>query len=466
MHNNTGIKRNKTHPYLPHTTEDITIMLRKIGIESIDSLFADIPRELMLQKTLNLPEGLSEFQVYKKIQSLALQNKIDLISFLGCGSYDHIVPAVIGYLTSRPEFSTAYTPYQAEMSQGLLQAIFEFQTMICQLTGMDVSNASLYDGHTAVSEAAVMALNSVRRSDTVLYSNTIHPYTRMVLKTHFLNLPVTLEEIPSINGATDMSALAGMLRSGVAGVILQSPNYLGVIEDLNGIADLIHQNGSLFILSANPISLGTLKPAGEWGADIAVGDVQPLGLPSYFGGPTAGYIAASEKLLRKMPGRIAGQSLDRDGKRAFILTLQAREQHIKRAKATSNICSNQALAALAVTIYLSLMGKQGLREVSEQNIQKAHYLHDALLEKTTVRAIYDRPFFNEFAILLPESGASPHSRSRGFISHMEREGFYAGVDLHSLDPAEQEGAILIAVTEKRTRQEMDRFVGSVMKVLK
>ena len=456
----------KTHPYLPHTPEDISTMLRMIGIDSIDRLFADIPRKLMLQETLKITEGLPEFEVYKKMHSLAAQNNVEPVSFLGCGSYDHIIPAVIGHLLSRSEFSTAYTPYQAEISQGMLQAIFEFQTMICDLTGMDVSNASLYDGHTAASEASVMALNSIRGSDTILYSSLLHPHTRTVLKTHFSRLPVKLQEIPSIDGTTDMSVLADMLQQGVAGVILQSPNYLGILEDLNGIADLIHKNRSLFILSANPISLGVLKNAGEWGADIAVGDAQPLGLPSCFGGPSVGYIAATEKLIRKMPGRLAGQSLDIEGNRAFILTLQAREQHIKRSRAASNICSNQALAALAVTIYLSLMGKQGFRTVSEQNIRKAHYLYDTLLQQTAVKALHDRPFFNEFPILLPKDSNTAESRSSNFLNRMVDKGFFAGVDLHGLDRSAPEGTILIAVTEKRTRQEMDHFIDTVKEVVK
>jgi glycine dehydrogenase subunit 1 len=445
--------------YLPHTEEDIKKMLAATGITDVEQLFADIPRELVLEKPLEIPEGISEFEVYRRIQALAARNRVEPVSFLGCGSYEHIIPAAVGHVLSRSEFYTSYTPYQAEMSQGILQAIFEFQTMICELTGLEVANASLYDGHTAVSEAAVLALNSVRRSHTILYSATLHPFTRQVLKTHFSNLPVRLEEIPAEKGTTDLEELVKKLRPGVAGVILQSPNYLGYVEDLSGLAETVHNNGSLLILSANPLSLGVLKAPGEWGANIAVGDTQTLGLPSYFGGPSVGYITATEKLLRRMPGRIAGQSLDQEGARAFLLTLQAREQHIKRERATSNICSNQALAALATTVYLSALGRRGIREVAEQNLRKAHYLYGRLLEETFVEALYDRQFFNEFPVVLPKRAAE-------VLPRMEESGFYAGVDLHRLDPAIPEGALLIAVTERRTREEMDRYVEAMKEALR
>jgi glycine dehydrogenase subunit 1 len=437
--------------YLPHTEEDIKMMLDAIGITDIEQLFADIPRELTLEKPLEIPEGIPEFEVYRRMQALAARNRVEPVSFLGCGSYQHIIPAAVEHVLSRSEFYTSYTPYQAEMSQGILQAIFEFQSMICELTGLEVSNASLYDGHTAVSEAAVLALNSVRRSDTILYSSTLHPFTRQVLKTHFANLPVKLEEIPADRGTTDLEELVKRLRPGVAGVILQSPNTLGCIEDLDGLADKVHENGTLLIVSANPLSLGLLKSPGEWGADIAVGDTQPLGLPSYFGGPSVGYITATEKLLRKMPGRIAGQSLDQEGTRAFLLTLQAREQHIKRERATSNICSNQALAALATTVYLASLGRRGIREVAEQNLYKAHYLYGRLLEETPAEALQDRQFFNEFPVVFPKPAVE-------VLPRMEEAGFYAGVELHRLDPTMPEGALLIAVTERRTREEMDRYV--------
>ena len=445
--------------YLPHTEEDIKTMLAAAGITDIEQLFTDVPRELVLTKPLEIPEGLPEFEVYRRMQALAARNRVEPVSFLGCGSYQHIIPSAVDHILSRSEFYTSYTPYQAEMSQGILQGIFEFQTMICELTGLQVANASLYDGHTAVSEAAVLALNSVRHSDTILYSSTLHPFTRQVLKTHFSNLPVHLEEIPAEGGVTDLEQLFKRLRPGVAGVILQSPNTLGYLEDLSGLADKVHENGSLLIVSANPLSLGLLKSPGEWGADIAVGDTQVLGLPSYFGGPSVGYISATERLLRKMPGRIAGQSLDLEGTRAFLLTLQAREQHIKRERATSNICSNQALAALATTVYLASLGRRGILEVAEQNLHKAHYLHARLLKETPAESLYDQQFFNEFPLVLPKKAAE-------VLSRMEEAGFFAGVDLHGLDPGIAEEALVIAVTERRTREELDRYVDTMKEVLR
>jgi glycine dehydrogenase subunit 1 len=444
--------------YLPHTEEDIRKMLAAVGFTGIDQLFADIPSDLVLGKPLKIPDGLPEFDVYRRMEALAARNAVEPVSFLGCGSYQHIIPSVVGHALSRSEFYTSYTPYQAEMSQGILQAIFEFQTMICELTALEVSNASLYDGHTAASEAAVLALNSVRRSDTILYSGTLHPFTRQVLRTHFSNLPVHLEEIPGENGTTDFRKLEERLRPGVAGVILQSPNFHGYVEDLSGVADRVHDNGSLVIVSANPISLGLLKPPGEWGADIAVGDTQALGLPSYFGGPSVGYIAATEKLLRKMPGRIAGQSLDQEGARAFLLTLQAREQHIKRERATSNICSNQALAALATTVYLAALGRRGIREVAEQNLYKAHYLHGRLIQETAARVLHQQPFFNEFPLVFPKPAGE-------ILSRMEASGFFAGVELCRLDSAMPGQTLQIAVTERRTREEMDRYVEAMKEAL-
>jgi glycine dehydrogenase subunit 1 len=444
--------------YIPHTEEDIASMLAEIGVPGLDALFADIPERLLLKELPGIPEGLPEYDVYRRLRALAAGNRIQAVSYLGCGSYDHLIPAVVGHILARSEFYTSYTPYQAEISQGILQVIFEFQTMMCELTGLEASNASLYDGHTAACEAASLALNSVRKSDTILYSQTLHPFTRRVLRTHFSNLEVKLEEIPARNGVTDRDELASRLRPGVAGVILQSPNYLGCVEDFRGVAARVHENGSRLILSADPLALGLLKPAGEWGADVAIGDTQPLGLPSYFGGPSVGYITATVELLRKMPGRIAGQSLDREGKRAFLLTLQAREQHIKRERATSNICSNQALAALATTVCLAALGPQGIRELAEQNLQKAHYLYELLLEQTPVRPLFEQPFFNEFALLLPGSAAT-------VLRRMEQEGFFAGVELSRLEPSLPEGALLVAVTEKRTREEIEAYAQTLRKVL-
>lgn len=446
-------------PYLPHTKKEIEEMLESIGVASINDLFTDIPDELNLKNPLNIPDGISEYEVFKKLNDLSKQNNIDCVSFLGGGSYDHIIPSTVKHIISRSEFYTAYTPYQAEISQGILQAIFEFQTIICELTSLDVSNASLYDGHTAASEAASIALNSVRKSDTILYSETIHPYTKQVLHTHFSSMGISLIEIKQKHGITSHEDLKNKLAPGVAAVITQTPNFFGYIEDYSGFADLIHNNGSLFVISSNPLSLGILKSQGEWKADVAIGDTQPFGLPSYFGGPSAGYIAVTQRLLRKMPGRIVGQSLDRDGKRAFLLTLQAREQHIKRQRATSNICSNQALAALATTVYLATIGKKGLEEVGRQNVQKSHYLFERLLKELPVEPLYRQPFFNEFSVILNKAPSY-------VLKKMEEEGLFAGIALEPFYQGSFKNVITIAVTEKRTKEELDLYVETLKRILK
>ncbi|MBN1837453.1 MAG: aminomethyl-transferring glycine dehydrogenase subunit GcvPA [Spirochaetales bacterium] len=462
-------------PSLPHTEEDLRVMLQAVGVRSLEDLFQDVPEALRLRGELPLDKGLPENAVLGRLSELARRNRTECVSFLGCGSYDHLIPAVVAQLVGRSEFYTAYTPYQAEMSQGILQAIFEFQSLMCELTALEVSNASLYDGHTAVCEAASLALSSVRRSDQVLYSRTLHPFTQQVLRTHFAHLDVELVEVAERDGITDREDLSAKLGPRVAAVILQSPNRWGWIEELGPLegegpelASLVHDSGSLLVIAANPISLGVLRPPGQWGADVAVGDVQPFGLPSYFGGPSAGYITAREGLLRKMPGRIVGQSLDRQGRRAFLLTLQAREQHIKRERATSNICSNQALAALAATVYLAAVGGAGIREAAGQCLQKAHYLYGRLLEEIpALRPLHDQPFFNEFTITLPREPA-------GVLAAMEEEGFYAGVNPADLTPADRgaagdraaDAALTVAVTEARTRAEMDRYVEALRRVLR
>jgi glycine dehydrogenase subunit 1 len=451
-------------PTLPHTAEDIREMLAVAGAGSLQELFADIPGNLCCDRPLELPEARSEIEVYRRLHELAARNRTEAVSFLGGGSYEHLIPATVGAVLARSEFYTSYTPYQAEISQGVLQAIFEYQTLICALTGLEVSNASLYDGATAACEAASLALNAVRRARRILFSRTLHPHTRRVLATHFSGLDGDLVEVAERDGVTDREDLRRRLREGVAAVLVQSPNVLGFVEDLTGLAEEAHAVGALLVVSANPLCLGLLKSPGEWGADAAVGDAQPCGLPTYFGGPTVGYLAARQALLHKMPGRIVGQSVDREDRRAFVLTLQAREQHIKRERATSNICSNQALAALAVAVYLSTVGRQGLAEAARQCLSKAHYLHDRLLRELPVRPLADRPFFYEFPLVLPQA-AGP------VLERMEEEGIFAGLPLGRLAPelcAGQAGerAILVAVTEKRTRAELDRYVevlGSVLR---
>jgi glycine dehydrogenase subunit 1 len=443
--------------YLPHTENEIQLMLKEIGVSSIDDLFADIPVKTRFQGSLDLPPGKSELEVYTRLSALAERNE-QAVSFLGAGIYDHAIPATVGALMGRTEFYTSYTPYQPEISQGVLQAIFEFQTHMCELTSLDVSNASLYDGHTAASEACALAINSTRKTDTILYSSTLHPYTKQVLFTYFSDLGVKLVELPEKEGVLDLSSVKENLNPRVAGLLVQSPNIYGYLEDYTGLADLLHENKSLFIISSNPMSLGVLKSQGEWGADIAIGDTQPFGLPPYYGGPTVGYIAATEKLLRKMPGRIVGQSVDEDGKRAFVLTLQAREQHIKRERATSNICSNQALAALGSTIYLSTVGKEGLKEIAALNMQKAHHLFNRLMNELSVEEYAEQPFFNEFTLRLPKPAAE-------VVNAMEEDGIFAGVPLNRLNASYPDTLLTVAVTEKRTAGEMDSFVESMRRAL-
>ncbi|MFW6344015.1 MAG: aminomethyl-transferring glycine dehydrogenase subunit GcvPA [Sediminispirochaetaceae bacterium] len=444
--------------YLPHTKDEVRDMLEEIGAESIDDLFADIPEKIRFDKPLDLPKGFSELETYRRLLELADKN-IHAVSFLGAGSYDHIIPSTVPAIISRTEFYTSYTPYQPEVSQGVLTAIFEFQTMMSELTGLDVPNASLYDGHTASYEAASLAINSTKKTDTILYSATIHPYTKEVLRTNFADLGIKLVEIPEKEGTVDVSAVKENLTSSVAALLVQSPNIYGLLEDYSGLSDLLHENKSLFIVSSNPLSLGVLKSQKEWGADIAIGDTQPFGLPSYFGGPSVGYIVASAKLMRKMPGRIVGQSKDEDGKRAFVLTLQAREQHIKRERATSNICSNQALAALATTVHLATVGKEGLKGIARQNMHKAHYLYDKMERELPVKAYSKGPFFNEFTVELPKPAAE-------VVKAMEKDGFFAGVPLVQLDPSMAETLLTVAVTEKKTKEQMDRYVESMKGALK
>jgi glycine dehydrogenase subunit 1 len=451
-------------PTLPHTEEDLRLMLRTVGLTGLEELFADVPQELRLQQPLAIPSARSEAEVYRRLSALAAANRTDALCFLGGGSYDHLIPAAVGAVLGRSEFYTAYTPYQPEIAQGVLQAIFEYQSLICALTGLEVSNASLYDGATAACEAASLALNSVRRSRKVLYAGTLHPHVRRVLATHFSGLEVELEQVAASGGLMDRSDLGRRLGPGTAALIVQSPNFLGYLEDLTGLADEVHAAGALLVQCADPLSLGVLRSPGDWGADAAAGDAQPCGLPPYFGGPTVGYLASRQAYLHRMPGRIAGQSVDRDGRRAFVLTLQAREQHIKRERATSNICSNQALAALAVAVYLVSVGKRGLAEAASQSTAKAHYLAERLGRETRAKPLVEHPYFLEFPLALP-GPAEP------VLRRMEEQGIFAGLPLEPLAPDLAPGGaagrtILVAVTEKRTREELDRYVDALKRILK
>ena len=434
-------------PYIPNTPNETREMLKSIGVASIDDLFMDIPEEIRLNRDLKLDNPRSELEVEKRIKSLSNMNLgiDDLVCFLGAGAYDHYIPSVVKHITSRSEFYTAYTPYQPEISQGTLQAIFEYQTMIANLTGMDFANASVYDGATACAEAAMMALESTKRR-TVLISKTVNPETRSVLATYMKYHGCQVIEIDYKDGETDIEKLRKAMDKNIAGVITQNPNFFGIIEDMTEIESITHGNKSLLIMSVDPISLGILKSPGEIGADIAVGEGQSLGNAMNYGGPYLGFMAASSKLLRKMPGRIVGQTTDIDGKRAFVLTLQAREQHIRREKATSNICSNQSLNALAAAVYMTTMGRKGIKEVASQCVLKAKYAHDEIVKSGKYISAFNKPFFKEFVI-----------KSSVEVDIVNEEllncGILGGYNLEKNYPDEKK-SILFCVTEKRTKSEI------------
>ncbi|PIE77150.1 MAG: aminomethyl-transferring glycine dehydrogenase [Clostridiales bacterium] len=446
-------------PYIPNNECDARKMLTKIGVDSIDDLFSDIPPALRLERRLDLEPPKSELEVTRLVNQLADQNSgvNQLTCFLGAGAYDHYVPSIVDHLAGRSEFYTSYTPYQPEISQGTLRAIFEYQTMISNITGMGIANASLYDVQTAVTEAALMSLSAVRKSDTILVSKGVHPESRKVLKTYCKYRGYKVIEIELNDGRTSQQGIADNLSDKVAAVIVQSPNFLGVIEDAAAIETAVHQTKAQFVMSVDPIALGYLKTPGEIGADIVVGEGQALGNYLSYGGPYLGFLAATEKLARKMPGRIVGQSSDKEGNRAFVLTLQAREQHIRRYKATSNICSNQGIMAVRATIYLATLGKKGQREVAEQCIAKAHYAKAALAKLDKINAPFDAPFFKEFVITLDKPVAEVNRA-------LAEKGILGGYDL-SKDYPEYGNAMLLAVTEKRTKAEIDQLVAALEVIL-
>ncbi|AKA70968.1 aminomethyl-transferring glycine dehydrogenase subunit GcvPA [Clostridium scatologenes] len=441
-------------PYIPVTDEDEKEMLNSIGLNSLDELFSDIPESIKLKKSLSLPEGLSELELSRYLDSLANKNlsTSELTCFLGAGAYDHYIPALIKHIVSKSEFYTAYTPYQAEISQGTLQCIFEYQSMICELTGLDAANASMYDGATACTEAALMAVDSTRKKK-ILVSKTVHPETRKVVETYTKFKDIELIEIDMEDGVTDLEKLKSAIDNKTAGVILQNPNFFGIIEDVKEVEKITHDNKALLIMSVDPISLGILKSPGELGADIAVGEGQSLGNNMSFGGPYVGFMATKAKLMRKMPGRIVGQTQDLDGKRGFVLTLQAREQHIRREKATSNICSNEALNALAAAIYLTTMGKKGIKEVAYQSTQKAHYAFNKVTNSGKFKPLFNKPFFKEFAVV---SEKEPAIINDELLKNKILGGYSLGKNY-----ASYKNALLFCVTEKRTAQEIDKLV-SVM----
>ncbi len=437
--------------FIPHTDEDIKEMLQAIGAGSIDELFKDIPAALR-PKSFNIPAGKSEFAVTQILSKLSLKNATGLINFVGAGFYDHFIPAAVDALASRAEFYTAYTPYQPECSQGWLQAIYEYQTIICQLSGLDVSNASLYDGGTALFEAMMMAVRHTGRNKIILDSGVNLIY-RTMLYTYTSNLSIEFVEIPVVHGQSSREELRKHLDDKTAAIILQNPNFFGAVDDYSDIVENAHKFGALAIASVYPVSLGILKTPKEMGFDIATGEGQSLGIPLSFGGPYLGFMAAKKELLRQMPGRIVGATVDSDGKRGFVLTLQTREQHIRREKATSNICTNHALCALRATIYLTLMGKAGLRQVATLCAQKSHYAVEALSKIGGVSPAFKSPFFKEFAVRMPR----PASGLQKFL--LDRN-IIGGLDLSAWYP-ELPNTCSFAVTEKRTRQEIDLLVESV-----
>lgn len=437
-------RNNMEYKYFPHTEADLQAMLKTVGVDSVDALYAQIPESIRFRGDYKIPSEMSEMEVRQLFERLGSQNR-QLTCFAGMGVYDHYMPSAIPQLLQRSEFLTSYTPYQAEISQGTLHYIFEYQSMMAELTGMDISNASMYDGTTATAEAMMMAVAAGKKVNKVLVSETLNGDTRKVLDIYALHQGIELVTIRQEGGVTSRQNLEALLgEGGVAGVIVQQPNVYGIVEDFTGFADACHENKALFVINSVAADLAVLKTPGEWGADIAVGDGQSLGIPMQWGGPYVGYMCCTEKLIRKMPGRIVGRTLDNRGQRAFVLTLQAREQHIRRQKATSNICSNQSLMALFVTIYCSLMGKQGLKEAAKLSYAGAHYLCDRLLATGHFSLVYDKPFFNEFLV-----------RYDGDIDKLFS--FYL---MNDILPGVKmsDGNLLIAVTEKRTKEEIDRFV--------
>ena len=433
------------HHYFPHTQEDIDRMLARIGVASLDDLYSDVPESLRLKKPYNMPPSQSEKEIRDFFDSLGEHNR-RLKCFAGAGHYDHYAPAVVGSLISRSEFLTAYTPYQPEISQGTLQYIFEYQTIMTRLTGLEVSNASMYDGATATAEAMLMAVAHARKRNRVLVSATINPSVREVVDTYARYHGVKVDTIAEVDGVTSRQDLEAKLAEGdVAGVIVAAPNFYGIVEDYTGWADACHAAKALFIINSVAIDLATIKTPGEWGADIAVGDAQSLGMPLSFGGPYLGYMCCTKALMRKMPGRIVGATTDDRGNRVFVLTLQAREQHIRREKATSNICSNQGLMALYTAIYTSVMGTKGLQEANAIGYNAAHYLAEQLAATGKMHLKFpDRPFFNEFAM-------TADFDLDVFFGKALEQGILPGVRI-------SDDTLLIATTEMLTRDDLDSYV--------
>lgn len=444
--------------YLPMTEADKAEMLEKIGVDTTDELFAEIPESIRFKGELQLKKPANEADLKKEMTRMANKNAnlTEYSSFLGAGVYDHFIPSVVDHVISRSEFYTAYTPYQPEISQGELQAIFEFQTMISELTGMEVANSSMYDGGTSLAEAVTLSAGHTKRKK-VLVSKTVHPESRDVIDTYARGQHLEIIDIDMKDNQTDLDHLKKELSDEIAGVVVQHPNFFGEVEPLKDIKSLIDQHKkTMMLVSSNPLALGYLTPPGELGADIVVGDTQVFGIPAQFGGPHCGYFATTKKLMRKVPGRLVGQTTDEEGVRGFVLTLQAREQHIRRDKATSNICSNQALNALASSVAMSSFGKHGLKKMAELNMQKACYMKREL-EKHHISVVTKHAFFNEFVIQLPKAVAEVNQKllDRGMIG---------GYDLGQVYP-QFKNHMLVAVTENRSKEEIDTFVREVGEII-
>ncbi|MEO6811535.1 MAG: aminomethyl-transferring glycine dehydrogenase subunit GcvPA [Isosphaeraceae bacterium] len=446
--------------YILNTPDDVQVMLAAIGLETLDQLFDMIPPEYRLDRPLDVPRALSELELTTHLKNLAAKNQGSDIRpcFLGGGSYDHFIPAVVDHLAGRGEFYTAYTPYQAEASQGTLQATFEYQTMITQLTGMDLSNASLYDGGSAVAEAALMSLSVTGRSGRIVVAGSVHPEFRQILKTYLAHLGPEIVEVPAPAGRVDFKTLDAAINDETSAVILQYPNVFGQLEEVEPLVDAAHRKGALAIVSVDPISLGLLLRPDSYGADIVVAEGQGLGNPLAYGGPYLGILAFRESFVRKIPGRIVGQTVDRHGKRCWVLTLQTREQHIRREKATSNICTNQGLLALRASIYLAALGPHGLRQVAELSTRKAHYAADRLAAVPGLSLAFDGPFFKEFVV---RAKADPTR----LLAEVDRLGYHGGIALGRWYP-DLKDCILVAVTETRTKEEIDGLADAYGKALR
>ncbi len=437
--------------YLYNTPDDQASMLKSIGVESIEELFSTIPDDLRLKRDLELPPQMGELELTQHLSALAAKNASPATHacFLGGGSYDHFVPAAVDALASRGEFYTSYTPYQPEVSQGNLQAMFEYQTLICDLTGMDLSNASLYDGGSALAEAVIMALNTGKRGEKVVVLGSVHPEYRQILQTYFSHLGIEIVEIACPEGVADLAKVEETINVDTNCVVIQSPNFFGGVEDVAAIAEIAHKNDAVVIQSFDPISLGLLKRPGDLGADIAVAEGHSLGSPMQYGGPYLGIMACSDKFVRRLPGRIVGQTEDRRGKRCWVLTLQTREQHIRREKATSNICTNQGLFALRASIYLALVGPGGLKQAATLCTLKAHYAQSKLTEVERLEPVFGgNPFFKEFVL------RDTQGNVEGLLAEAREAGFLGGIPLGQFFP-EMDDCFLVCVTEKRTKNEID-----------